>query len=70
MYSTIEEPLYQQEYKIMSSYDADKLEQDVNSMLGNGWRVQGGVATAGGLFIQAVVRDVRAGVTREEIMSL
>ena len=50
-------------YKIVSSDDSDELEQKVNTLISEGWYLQGGVSVAigrPGCIVQAMTQEIQS----------
>ncbi len=55
------------EYMIVSSSSMRELETKVCKYINSGWAVQGGIATDGGMLLQAVVYIAPPWLPREEV---
>lgn len=59
------------EYKIVKRSLIEGLEKEVNKLVSEGWRLQGGVAiflSGGTFFLQAVVRDTTNAATPKPVL--
>ncbi|MFA4919733.1 MAG: DUF1737 domain-containing protein [Thermodesulfovibrionales bacterium] len=46
------------EYRILLAYNSADLEKQVNDLLNQGWRPQGGLClTSGNYYVQAMIKD-------------
>ncbi len=45
------------EYKVVSTWTQKRLEKDVNELILEGWKPQGGITYSGGCYMQAMIRE-------------
>ncbi len=45
------------EYKIVSAFTRKGFEKDVNDLILEGWKPQGGIAIDTGVYVQAMIRE-------------